>query len=142
MHTQGKKLCHFRFCLSSQWDQLLKKSRALFSKDETNKRRGSCPLCKSGGKHKGVTIHHEAYETTESNFMAWWSGGAMVLGKLPQPESLCNLVKSRTMAYCAYSRCGLGLFGHFFLAHIISLFFLPSSGSRPDTDLNIVSNGP
>ena len=28
-----------------------------------------------------------------------------------------------------------GLFGHFFLSSIISLFFLPRSGRRPDTDV-------
>ena len=43
-----------------------------------------------------------------------WSGGAMVLGKLPVPERPINLDNSRARAYCACSRCGLGLFGHFF----------------------------
>ena len=48
----------------------------------------------------------------------------MVLGKLAVPGRLTNLDYSRTRAYCACSRCGLGLFGHFFLVSIISLFFL------------------
>ena len=43
-----------------------------------------------------------------------WSGGAMVLGKLPVPGRPTYLVKSRARAYCACSRCGWGLFGHFF----------------------------
>ena len=60
-----------------------------------------------------------------------WSGGAMVLGKLPVPGHPTNLDNSR--AYCACSRCGWGLFGHF-LSSIISLFFLPLSGRRPDID--------
>ena len=39
-----------------------------------------------------------------------------------------NLDHGRARAYCACSRCGLGLFGYFFLSPIISLFFLPLSG--------------
>ena len=38
---------------------------------------------------------------------------------------------------------GWGLFGHFFFSHleIVSLFFLPLFGRRPDTDWNTVSKG-
>ena len=43
-----------------------------------------------------------------------WSGGAMVLGKLPVPGRPTNLDHSRARAYCACSGCGWGLFGHFF----------------------------
>ena len=43
-----------------------------------------------------------------------WSGGAMVLGKLPVPGRPINLDDSRARAYCACSRCGWGLFGHFY----------------------------
>ena len=52
----------------------------------------------------------------------------MVLGKLTVPGvgGPTNLDKSRTRAYCVYSRCGWGLFGHFF-SH---LSFLSSSPSR------------
>ena len=35
----------------------------------------------------------------------------MVLGKLPAPTNSDN---GRARAYCAYRRCGWGLFGHFF----------------------------
>ena len=42
-----------------------------------------------------------------------WSGEAMVLGKLPVSGRLTNFDKSKARAYCAYSRCGWGLFGHF-----------------------------
>ena len=38
----------------------------------------------------------------------------MVLGKLSLPGRPTNLDNSRARAYCACSRCGLGLFGHFF----------------------------
>ena len=50
-----------------------------------------------------------------------WSGGAMVLGKLPVPGRPTNLDHSRTWAYCACSGCGWGLFGHFFSR--LSFFF-------------------
>ena len=38
----------------------------------------------------------------------------MVLGKLPVPGASYNLDFSRARAYCANSRCGWGLFGHFY----------------------------
>ena len=43
-----------------------------------------------------------------------WSGGAKVLDKLPVPGRPTNLDYSRARACCACSRCGWGLFGHFF----------------------------
>ena len=55
----------------------------------------------------------------------------MVLGKLPVPERPTNLDKSRACAYCACSRCGWGLFGHFF-SHLSFLFsFSLSLGDGP-----------
>ena len=36
-----------------------------------------------------------------------------------------NFDNSRARAYCACSRCGLGLFRHFFLSSIMPLFYLP-----------------
>ena len=62
----------------------------------------------------------------------------MVLGKLPVPERPTNLDYSRARAYCAYSRCGLGLFGNCFLSFF---FFLPLYGKRPEIDRNTVSKG-
>ena len=41
---------------------------------------------------------------------ARWSGGAMVLGKLPVPGRPTNLESSRARAYCACSECGWRLF--------------------------------
>ena len=38
----------------------------------------------------------------------------MVLDKLLAPGRPTTLDNSRPRAYCAYSRCGWGLFGHFF----------------------------
>ena len=51
-----------------------------------------------------------------------WSGGAMLLGKRPVPRRPANLDNSRARAYCACSRCGWGLFGHFkvFLSFLLS----------------------
>ena len=63
-----------------------------------------------------------------------WSGGAMMLDKLPVLGRPANLDNIRARAYCAFSRCGWGLLGHFFLSSFISLFFLPLSGRRPDID--------
>ena len=40
----------------------------------------------------------------------------MVLGKLPGPGRPTNLDYSGARAYCACSRCGWGLFGHFFFS--------------------------
>ena len=57
-----------------------------------------------------------------------------MLGKVPVPGRPTNLDYSRARAYCACSRCGWGLFGHFFLSSIASLSFLPLSGRRPDID--------
>ena len=45
----------------------------------------------------------------------------MVLGKLPVPGCLPNLDKNEARAYCAYSRCGLGLFGHISLVYLFCL---------------------
>ena len=40
---------------------------------------------------------------------------------------------SRTRAFCACSRCGWGLFGHFY-SQLSFLLFLPLFGRRPDID--------
>ena len=61
-------------------------------------------------------------------------GGAKVLGKLPVPGRPANLDKNRARTYCACSRCGWGLIGHFFFSSITSRFFLPLSGKRPEID--------
>ena len=57
----------------------------------------------------------------------------MMLGKFPVPERPTYLDTSRARAYCACSRCGWGLLGHFF-SRLSFLFFLPLSGRRPDID--------
>ena len=58
----------------------------------------------------------------------------MVLGILSVPGRPTYSDYSRTRAYCACSRCGLGLFGHFFCRLSFYLFILPLSGRRPDID--------
>ena len=60
-----------------------------------------------------------------------WPGGAKVLGKLSVPGRPTSLDDSRARAYCACSRCGWGLFGHFF-SHLSFLFsFSLSLGDGP-----------
>ena len=61
-----------------------------------------------------------------------WSGGAMVLGKLPVPGRPAGLDYSRARAYCTCSM--VGVVWTFFLSSVASLFFLPLSGRRPDID--------
>ena len=60
-----------------------------------------------------------------------WSGGAMVLGKLPVPGRPTNLDKSRARAYYACSRCRWGLFGHFSLVYQFSFLSPLSLGDGP-----------
>ena len=62
-----------------------------------------------------------------------WSGGAMVLGKLPvpgRPTSLEQIVQGPTaLAVGAGGGCQ-----EFLLSSILSPFFLPLFGRRPDID--------
>ena len=53
-----------------------------------------------------------------------WSGGAIVLGKLPVPGHPTDSDSSRARTYYACSKCGWGLFGHFYL--ICPFSFSPS----------------
>ena len=57
----------------------------------------------------------------------------MVLRKLPVPGRPSNLDYSRARAYCAYSRYGGGLFGHFSLIYHFSLLS-PSLWETADID--------
>ena len=50
-----------------------------------------------------------------------WSGGAKALGKLPVLGRPTNVDDCGTRAYCAYGRCGWGLFGHFSIVYHFSL---------------------
>ena len=59
------------------------------------------------------------------------SGGVIVLGKLPAPGRPTNSDYSRARAYCAYSRCGRGLFGHFFSRLSFLFPFSLSLGDGP-----------
>ena len=57
----------------------------------------------------------------------------MVLSKLPVLGRPTNFDNGRARANYACSRCGWAL-SDIFLSSIISLFFLPLSGRRPDID--------
>ena len=52
----------------------------------------------------------------------------MVLGKLPVPGCPANLDQNRARAYCAYSRCGRGLFLDIFFSRLSFLSFFSLSG--------------
>ena len=77
-----------------------------------------------------LSDHVISAQTT--NMFKGWSGGAMVLGKLPVPGRPANLDYSRARAYCACSGCGWGLFLDIF--SLAYHFFLPLFGRRPDID--------
>ena len=59
---------------------------------------------------KRFSLRTTGREHFEQSGGGGWSGGAKVLGKLPVPRRPTNLAYSRTRAYCAFSRCGWGLF--------------------------------
>ena len=61
------------------------------------------------------------------------TGSAKVLGKLSVPGRPTYLDGSRARAYCACSRCGRGLFGHFF-SRLSFLFSFSLFGRRPIID--------
>ena len=65
----------------------------------------------------------------------------MVLGKLPVPGRPTNLDYSRARAYCACSRYGWGLFGHFSLVYYFS-FLSPSLWETARYRLKYCLKGP
>ena len=62
-----------------------------------------------------------------------WSGGAMVLGKLPVSESPTVWIVEGQRPNALAVGAGGGLFGHFYSPLSFPLF-LPLSGRRPDID--------
>ena len=60
-----------------------------------------------------------------------WSGGTMVLGKLPVLGRPTNLDYSGAKAYCPFCGCGWGLFGHFFSRLSFLFSFSLSLGDGP-----------
>ena len=76
-----------------------------------------------------VTSYHKAWMKPFLKFWGW-SGGAMVLGKLPVPGG---------PTYLDFGAGG-GCLDIFSLVYHLS-FFLPLSGRRPDIDCNTVSKG-
>ena len=69
-------------------------------------------------------------ENRRSPVVRAWSGGAMVLGKFSELKRPTHLDNSRANVYCTCSRCGWGLFGHFFLVYLFS-FLSHSLGDGP-----------
>ena len=70
-----------------------------------------------------------------------WSGGAMVLSKLPVPGRPTNLDYSRARAYCACSRCGRGCLDIFSLIYLFS-FLSPSLWETTRYRLKYCLKGP
>ena len=62
-----------------------------------------------------------------------WSGGAMVLGKLPVPGRPTIWITVGQGPTALTVGAG-GVVWTFLLSSILSLLFLPLSGRRPDTD--------
>ena len=79
--------------------------------------------------------------TSPLNLTRGWTGGAKVLGKLPVPGRPTNLAYSRARAYCAFRRCGWGLFGHFSLIYHFS-FLSPSLWKTARYRLKYCLKGP
>ena len=74
---------------------------------------GNIILSKQSILHAQTSYHSVGIYNLFLKFRGW-SGGAMVLGKLPVPGCPTNLNYSRARAYCTCSRCGSGWFGHLF----------------------------
>ena len=55
----------------------------------------------------------------------------MVLGNIPVPGRPTNLDDRRARPYCACSRCGWGLFGHFYSQLSFHSSFSLSLGDGP-----------
>ena len=72
-------------------------------------------------------------ESRRSPVVRGWSAGAMVHRKSSEPKRPTNLDNSRARVYCTCSRCGWGLFGHFF-SRLSFLFSFSLFGRRPDID--------
>ena len=64
-----------------------------------------------------------------------------MLGKLSVPGRPTSLDDSRARAYCACSRCGWGLFGHFF-PHLSILYSSPSLWETAQYRLKYCVKGP
>ena len=62
-----------------------------------------------------------------------WSGGALVLGKLPVPgrPTVCMIVEQGPTAHAIGAG---GVVWIFLLSSVLSLLFLPLSVRRPDID--------
>ena len=67
-----------------------------------------------------------------------------VLGELPVPGRPTYMDNSRARAYCAYSGCGWGLFGHFYsrLSFLFFSFLSPSLRETAGYRLKYCLKGP
>ena len=58
----------------------------------------------------------------------------MALSKLSVPGHPTNLENSRVKAYCAFNRCGWGMFGFFLFSRLSFLVSFSVYERRPDID--------
>ena len=81
-----------------------------------------------------IILNELAPVIRDSSSILGWSGGAMVLGKLPvlRRPAFWIIVGQGPIALAVGA--GGGLFRHFFLSSTLSNLFLPLSGRRPDID--------
>ena len=94
----------------------------------TNKRRMSCfPLL-----HLPKPVHHTMCHMIVPRTEGW-SGGAMVLDKLPVPGRPTTWI-TVGQGPTALAVGAVGVVWTFLLSSILSLLFLPLFGRRPDID--------
>ena len=123
----GLVLFQERICFLNgrKWEQILSKKGAILNKVDGMK-----------WKRLSLSVHSISllpYHVSKCAFATWGGGGGdgggggacAMVGKLSVPGHPAYLDNSRARDYCSSSRCRWGLFGHFFLLSIISLFFLP-----------------
>ena len=80
--------------------------------------------CISYDTWERLWLHNVSFTLAQFLVVLGWSGGAMALGKLPVSGRPTNLDLQ-------WVRVG-DIFWTFLLSSIISLFFLPLSGRRPE----------
>ena len=73
-------------------------------------------------------------ESLKRSLIQWWSGGAMVLGKLPVPGRPTIWITVGQGPTALAEGAGWGVVRTFLLSSILSLLFLSLFRRRPDID--------
>ena len=93
------------YCDVYKWTILKRTSPEVKCLHPTSSRREMCTSSVSNVIYHKF-LHGAAFYTLSRK--RGWSGGAMVLGKLPVPGRPTNFDYCRARAYCACTRCGWG----------------------------------